>query len=289
MAAITYLQNLLQYCARNCLIVEGKACHAQIIRASLGVDTLTSNMLINLYCKCSLLHPARQLFDKMPKRSLVSWNTMIGAYTQNGRADYALSLFVGMQREESPLSEFTVSSVLCACAAKSAVFECRQLHAFAASWVFESLEEKSDVTWSSMVAGYVRNELYEEALRLYHRGLGALTEGNQVNATLFKSDFGASVFVASSLVDMYAKCGAIKEAFTVFSDQDSKNVVSWNAMISGFSSHGRCLEAMILFEKMQQTGLYPNEVTYLSVLSACGHMGLVKEGHKYFDLMMHMM
>ncbi|XP_021774579.1 pentatricopeptide repeat-containing protein At5g04780-like [Chenopodium quinoa] len=333
MAATMYLQNLLQYCARNCLIVEGKACHAQIIRAGLGVDTLTSNMLINMYCKCGLLHPARQVFDKMPERSLVSWNTMIGAHTQNGRADDALSLFVRMQREESPLSEFTVSSVLCACAAKSAIFECRQLHAFAvkkgiesnvyvgtalidvyskcnfmgeASWVFESLEEKSDVTWSSMVAGYVRNELYEEALRLYHRGqavgleqnqftlssvfsactgLGALTEGNQVNATLFKSGFGASVFVASSLVDMYAKCGAIKEAYTVFSDQYSKNVVSWNAMISGFSRHGRCLEAMILFEKMQQTGLYPNEVTYLSVLSACGHMGLVKEGQKYFDLM----
>lgn len=328
-----YLQNLLQYCARNSLIVEGKICHAQIIRGGLWIDTLTSNMLINMYCKCGLLEPARQVFDKMPERSLVSWNTMIGAYTQNGKSDEALTLFVEMEREQSPMNEFTLSSVLCACAAKSAIFECKQLHAFAikkaidsnvyvgtalldvyskcnfmreASWVFESLEEKSDVTWSSMIAGYVRNELYEEALRLYHRGqvvgleqnkftlssifsacagLGALNEGNQVHAILFKAGFGANVYVASSLIDMYAKCGAITEAYAVFSDQESKNIVSWNAMISGFSKHGRCLEAMVLFEKMQQTGLFPNEVTYVSVLSACGHMGLVEEGRKYFDVM----
>jgi len=233
-----YLQNLLQYCARNCVIAEGKACHAQILRAVLWVDTLTANMLINMYCKCGLLKPARKVFDKMPERSLVSWNTMIGAYTQNGQEDEALALFVEMQRTGSSLSEFTVSSVLCACAAKSAIFECKQLHAFAiktaidsnvyvgtalldvyskcnfmseASWVFDSLEEKSDVTWSSMVAGYVRNELYEEALKLYKRGqavrleqnpftmssilsacagLAALNEGSQVHAVLNQAGFG---------------------------------------------------------------------------------------------------
>ncbi|CAO2832348.1 unnamed protein product [Amaranthus hypochondriacus] len=328
-----YLQNVLQYCARNSLIVEGKACHAQIIRAGLWFDTLTSNMLINMYCKCGLLDTARQVFDKMPERSLVSWNTIIGAYNQNGKADEALGLFVEMQREQSLFSEFTVSSILCACAAKSAIFECKQLHALAikkaidsnvyvgtalldvyskcnfmqeASWIFESLEEKSDVTWSSMVAGYVRNELYEEAFGLFHRGqivgleqnqftlssilsacagLGALNEGSQVHTILIKDGFRANIFVASSLIDMYSKCGAVKEAYAVFSDQRSKNIVSWNAMISGFSKHGRCLEAMILFEKMQQTGFSPNEVTYLSVLSACGHMGLVEEGQKYFSLM----
>ncbi|KAL2921425.1 hypothetical protein RDABS01_012916 [Bienertia sinuspersici] len=238
-----------------------------------------------------------------------------------------------MQREQCDMNEFTVSSILCACAAKSAIIECKQLHGFAikkaidtnvyvgtalldvyskcnfmedASWVFESLEEKSDVTWSSMVAGYVRNELYEEGLRLYHKGqvggleqnqftlssilsacagLGALNEGSQVHAMLFKAGFGANIFVGSSLIDMYAKCGAIKEAYNVFCDQESKNVVSWNAMISGFSRHGRWLEAITLFEKMQHIGLFPNEVTYLSVLSACGHIGLVEEGRKYFDHM----
>ncbi|KAL9247630.1 hypothetical protein vseg_021043 [Gypsophila vaccaria] len=329
---IMYLQNFLQYCARNSLLVEGKACHAQLIQAALWADTITSNMLINMYCKCGLLEPARQVFDTIPERNYVSWNTMIGAYTQNGCQDEALSLFVEMQRDECPMSEFTVSSVLCACAAKSGILECRQLHAFSvkkafdsnvyvgtalldvyskcnfmreASRVFDSLEDKTDVTWSSMVAGYVRNELYEEGLRLYRRGqavgldenqfslssvlsacasLAALIEGKQVHTIVNKAGFSANVFVSSSLVDMYAKSGAIKEAYRVF-DQQSTNIVLWNAMISGFSRHGRCLEVMILFEKMQQKGLLPNEVTYLSVLSACGHMGLVDEGRKYFQNM----
>ncbi|KAK9757519.1 hypothetical protein RND81_01G167800 [Saponaria officinalis] len=330
---ITYLQNLLQYCARNSLVMEGKACHGQLIRAVVWVDTMTSNMLINMYCKCGLLDRARQMFDEIPERNLVSWNTMIGAYTKNGCEDEALSLFVEMQRDKSPLSEFTVSSVLCACAAKSGILECRQLHAFAvkkaidsnvyvatalidvyskcnfmreASWVFDSLEDKSDVTWSSMVAGYVRNELYEEALRLYRRGqvagvdenqfsvssvlsacagLAALIEGRRVHTVVHKAGFSDSAYVSSSLIDMYAKSGGIKEAYRVFFDQQSTSIVLWNAMISGFSRHGRCLEVMILFEKMQQKGLFPNEVTYLSVLSACGHMGLVEEGRKYFHSM----
>ncbi|XP_074297167.1 pentatricopeptide repeat-containing protein At5g04780, mitochondrial [Silene latifolia] len=332
---IMYLQNVLQYCARNSLMAEGKACHAQIIRAAVTIDTVTNNMLINMYCKCGLIKPARQVFDQMPERSLISWNTIIGAYAKNGREDEALSLFVKMQRAvvQDPVSGFTVSSVLCACAAKCAILECRQLHAFAvkkalhsnvyvgtalvdvyskcnlmreASCLFESLEEKSDVTWSSMIAGYVRNELYWEALRLYCRGqasglgqnqftvscllsacagLAALVQGNQVHCVVQKAGVGASIYVSSALIDMYAKCGSIKESYRVFSDLENKNLVSWNAMISGFSRHGRCLQVRILFEKMQQKGVFPNEVSYLSVLSACGHMGLVEEGRKYFRLM----
>ncbi|GMH05401.1 hypothetical protein Nepgr_007241 [Nepenthes gracilis] len=328
-----HLQSLLHECARSRLLVEGSGCHGQIIRVGLQADILTSNMLINMYCKCGALESARQVLDQMPERSLVSWNTLIGAYTQNGLAARALTLFMEMQKELTPVSEFTVSSVLCACAAKCAIFECKQLHALSvkaamdsnvyvgtalldvyakcnfindASRVFNSVEEKSVVTWSSMVAGYVRNELYEEALMLNHRaqvigleqnqftissvisacaGLAALIEGKQTHAVLCKVGFGTDIFVSSSLIDMYAKCGSIGEAYAVFSSQEEKNVVLWNAMLSGFSRHGQFTETMILFEKMQQTGLSPNEVTYISVLSVCGHMGLVKEGRKYFDIM----
>ncbi|KAK2968167.1 hypothetical protein RJ640_018260 [Escallonia rubra] len=327
------LQYTLQRCALRREPMEGKACHGQTIQFGLQLDTLTSNMLINMYSKCGLVGSGRKVFDKMPQRSLVSWNTMIGSYTQNGNEGEALNLFVQMQREGAGFSEFTMSGVLCACAAKSAVFECRQLHAVAlktamdlnvfvgtalldvcakcnlikdAIRVFESMSDRSAVTWSSMVAGYVQNELYEEALVLFHRAqvtglelnqfiissiisacaaLAALIEGNQVHAVVCKTGVGAHVFVASALVDMYAKCGSIKEAYSVFSSAEGKNVVIWNAMISGFSRHGRSLESMMLFEKMQQMGLQPNEVTYVSVLSVCGHMGLVEKGRRYFDMM----
>ncbi|KAF3434462.1 hypothetical protein FNV43_RR25565 [Rhamnella rubrinervis] len=328
------LHGILQRCAKTGATMDGKACHAQITHYGLQADTLTSNMLINMYSKCGLVDCARKIFDDMPERSLVSWNTMIGSLNQNGKEHEALSLFLQMQREGTALSEFAVSSILCACAGKCAVFVCKQLHAFAikvsidsnifvgtalldvyakcgfvkeASTVFECMPERSAVTWSSMVAGYVQNALYEEALVLFRRaqvmgleanqftissticacaGLASLIEGNQVHALLCKAGFGSNVFVASSLVDMYAKCGSIKEAYMIFRNTEEKNIVLWNAMLSGFARHAYSLEVMILFEKMQQMGMFPNEVTYISVLSACSHMGSVENGRKYFDCLM---
>ncbi|KAL9422444.1 hypothetical protein AB3S75_034672 [Citrus x aurantiifolia] len=331
---LSTLQATLQSCARERAPVRGKVCHAKIIGMGLNNDTLTSNILINFYSKCGLISDARKMFDEMPQRCIVSWNTIIGSYTTNGREQEAVALFINMLREgKTPYSEFTVSSVLCACAAKRDVFECKQLHVFAlkaamdwnvfvgtalldvyakcglitdASRVFESMPERNEVTWSSMVAGFVQNELYEEALILFRRaqvlgleynqftissvicacaGLAALIQGKQVHAVLCKTGFGSNMFAASSLVDMYAKCGCVVDAYFVFSGLEEKNVVLWNTMISGFSRHACSVEVMILFEKMQQAGLHPNEQTYISVLSACSHIGMVEKGKSYFDLM----
>ncbi|KAL6130008.1 hypothetical protein ACLB2K_068390 [Fragaria x ananassa] len=330
---LSLLHQILQSSAGKGAPMEGKACHAQSIRVGFQSDTLTLNMLINMYAKCGLHNCARKVFNEMPERSLVSWNTMIGSLARSGEEHEALSVFVCMQREENQFSEFTVSSVLSACAAKSLVSECKQLHAFAfkvamvlnvyvgtalldvyskaglikdASFVFESMPERSDVTWSSMVAGYVLNGFYEEAVLLFHRarkiglehnqftissaicacaGLAALIEGKQVHALLFKTGFGLNIYIVSSLIDMYSKCGSIEEAYTMFQDMEDMNTVLWNAMISGFSRHACSLEVMILFEKMQQAGMLPSEVAYVSVLTACSHMGLVESGKKYFNLM----
>ncbi|PON70290.1 DYW domain containing protein [Parasponia andersonii] len=330
---VPVLHQILQTCSRTGAILEGEACHSQIIRIGFQENTLTSNMLINMYSKCGLVDCARKVFDEMSERSLVSWNTLIRSLARNGEEREALGLFLKMQREGSPSSEFTLSSVLCACARKFAVFECKQLHAFAfkasmdsnvfvgtalldvyakcgfikeASRVFQCMPERSLVTWSSMMAGYVQSALYEEALVLFHKaqilelkvdafiissaicacaGLASLIEGNQVHAVLCKAGFGLNIFIASSLIDVYAKCGSIGEAYTLFRCIEERNIVLWNAIISGFARHARSLEVMILFEKMQQIGMFPNEVTYISVLSACSHMGLVENGRTYFELM----
>ncbi|KAL3652008.1 hypothetical protein CASFOL_001689 [Castilleja foliolosa] len=332
----TFLQTqhtLVQICARQKAITQGMSSHAQIIHFGLQSDTLTSNMLMNLYSKCGLVDYARKVFDEMRLRNVVSWNTVIGAHNRNGDGLGALKLFVRMLREGSELSEFALSSVLCACASKRLSFESKQLHAFAvktcmnsntfvgtallnvyakcnfvddALQVFELMHEKSDITWSSMIAGFVQNDLYEEALNLFVMAkrsnvetdefiissvlsacaaLAALIVGKQMHAVVYKTGFGPNEYISSSLVDLYAKCGSIKQSYAVFSYVDEKKVVLWNTMISGFARNARPLEAMILFEKMQQTFMSPNEVTYVSVLSACAHMGLSEKGHSYFDSM----
>ncbi|KAG1369730.1 putative Pentatricopeptide repeat-containing protein [Cocos nucifera] len=270
----------------------------------------------------------------MPVRSIVSWNTMIAGHTHYGEDREALKLFLQMHREGTTLSEFTLSSVLCTCASRCAIIESKPLHALAlktamdsnvfvgtavldvyakcnmiddACLVFDKMPEKSSVTWSSMVAGYVQNDLHEEALRLFHKAqligveltqytlsailsacasLAATIEGTQLHAISIRSGLNTDVFVATALIDVYSRCGCVEEAYLVFAYMEDKNIVLWNAMIAGFSRHVRFHEAMILFEKMQQLGMHPNEVTYISVLSACGHVGLVEKGHHYFDLLM---
>ncbi|KAL6524669.1 hypothetical protein OROMI_007098 [Orobanche minor] len=332
----TFLQiqhTLIKKCARLRAIMQAKSCHAQIIHFGLQADTLTSNMMINMYSKCGVLDYSYKVFDEMRVRSVVSWNTIIGAYSQNGNGEGALRLFVKMLGDGSGFSEFALSSVLCACASMSLTFQSKQLHAFAvkasivsnayvstalldvyakcrsvedAVRVFESMPVKSDVSWSSMIAGFVQNGLYEEALSLFVSAqrtdvgtnmfiissvlsacasLAALIEGKQMHAVVYRTGFGANEYVASSLVDLYAKCGSIRQSYAIFSDVDKKNVILWNTMISGFAKHARPLEAMVLFEKMQQMSLCPNEVTYVSLLSACAHMGLAEKGRKYFELM----
>ena len=330
---VSNLHYLLQLYAKTRSSMGGRACHAQAIRVGFEMDILTSNMLINMYSKCSLVDDARKKFNEMLVKSLVSWNTMIGALTQNAEEQEALTRFIQMQREGTPFNEFTISSVLCACALNCAILECMQLHAFSikasvdsncfvgtalldvyakcssmkdASRVFESMPETNAVTWSSMLAGYVQNGFHEEALLLFRNaqfrgfeqdpfmvssaicacaGLATLIEGKQVHAMSCKSGFGSNIYVASSLLDMYAKCGCIKEAYLVFQGAELRSMVLWNTMISGFARHACALEARILFEKMQQRGFFPDDVTYVSVLNACSHMGLHEEGQKYFELM----
>ncbi|KAM1154863.1 hypothetical protein ACFX19_037799 [Malus domestica] len=128
-----------------------------------------------------------------------------------------------------------------------------------ASSVFESLPERSDVTWS----------------------LAALIEGKQLHALLSKTGFGLNVFVVSSLVDMYAKCGSIREAYSVFQGMNERNIVLWNAMISGFARHACSLEVMVLFEKMQQIeqNVSPNAVHYLCMVGILGRSGLILEAY----------
>ncbi|KAI9187310.1 hypothetical protein LWI28_026654 [Acer negundo] len=292
-------------------------------------------MLNNMYSKCGLVDNAGKVFDGMTQRSIVSWNTMIGSYTKDGQTQQALALFMDMQRDgNSPFNEFTVSNVLCACAIKCNVFECKQLHGFTikaamdwnvlvgtalldvfakcglikeASMVFECMSERSDVTWSSMVAGFVQNELYEEALLLFRRAqvmrleinqfmvssvisacacLAVLIEGKQLHAVMSKTGLGSNLFVVASLTNMYAKCGSIGEAYALFSGIEGKNVVLWNVMISGFAKHAHSMEGKSYFNLMvKQHGISPNVLHYSCMVDVLGRAGLI---HEAYDLIVTM-
>ncbi|KAG1363449.1 Pentatricopeptide repeat-containing protein [Cocos nucifera] len=180
------------------------------------------------------------------------------------------------------------------------------------SIIFNSSSQCTDglmpktISWSSMVAGYVQNCRGEEALvlfrRMFREGIkvdlftltsitascsdaGILEQGRQVHACVEKLGHGFDTFLASAITDMYAKCGSLEDARKTFNSFHSQNVVLWTSIIGSYALHGQGKEAIQLFESMLQDKIMPNEITFVAVLSACGHGGLVEEGYNYFRSM----
>jgi pentatricopeptide repeat protein len=171
---------------------------------------------------------------------------------------------------------------------------------------FDYLQEPDIVLWTSMIGGYVQNGENEGALNLYCRmqmegvmpneltmasvlkacsSLAALEQGRQIHAGIVKHGFSLEVPIGSALSTMYAKCGSLEDGGFVFRRMPMRDVVSWNAMISGLSQNGRGHEALELFEEMQLEGTKPDYVTFVNILSACSHMGSVERGWVYFKMM----
>ncbi|XP_073103525.1 pentatricopeptide repeat-containing protein At4g21065 isoform X1 [Elaeis guineensis] len=173
--------------------------------------------------------------------------------------------------------------------------------------VFEEMPNIDVVSWNTLIDGYVNCGQYKEALRMLlimkRSGfgpdeatlvlvlsacseLGALDFGKWVHSGISSSILNQSISVLNSLIDMYAKCGAIDRALRVFDYMKERNIVSWNSMILGLAMHGHADEALRLFDRMQKTEIEePNDITFLGVLCACSHGGLVEEGQRFFDSM----
>lgn len=174
--------------------------------------------------------------------------------------------------------------------------------------VFEEITAPDLVLWNTMISGYSRNEeFYEEALtcfrqmqRFGHRpddcsfvcvtsacsNSSSPSHGKQVHSLALKSNIPSNrISVNNSLIAMYSKCGNLKDARRVFDRMPEHNTVSLNSMIAGYAQHGNGMESLHLFEKMLKKDIAPTRITFISVLSACGHTGKVEEGKKYFNMM----
>ncbi|TKY54717.1 Pentatricopeptide repeat-containing protein [Spatholobus suberectus] len=171
---------------------------------------------------------------------------------------------------------------------------------------FEYIQQPDVVLWTSIITGYVQNGDYEGALNLYGKmqmggvipndltmasvlkacsSLAALDQGKQMHAGIIKHGFSLEVPIGSALSAMYAKCGSLDDGYCIFWRMPARDVISWNAMISGLSQNGCGNEALELFEEMCSEGTKPDSVTFVNLLSACSHMGLVDRGWVYFKMM----
>ncbi|GMH08479.1 hypothetical protein Nepgr_010319 [Nepenthes gracilis] len=192
---------------------------------------------------------SRYLFDQIRQPDLVSWNTMLAAYAHCGASDVT--------------SANGFSSV------QNAELSVEVLHLF-----------------SRMQASSIRpNELTIVALISACADLGALSQGIWAHAYVLKNKLGLNHFVATALIDMYAKCGCLGMAHQLFDEFPQKDELCYNAMIQGLAIHGYGHSALDLFKMMKLKGLAPDSVTLLVTLSACSHSGLVEEGCKLFESM----
>eukprot|EP01018_Ginkgo_biloba_P030280 Gb_21441 [translate_table: standard] len=172
--------------------------------------------------------------------------------------------------------------------------------------VFDKILQRNVVSWNAMIAGYSQNGYANETLTLFRQmqlagvkpnrvtivsvlpgcaDLAALQQGKEIHGYIIRSGIESDVFAGNALVDMYAKCGSIQIASQVFDQMAEQDVVSWNTMIAGYGIHGYGKESLAHFHNMQQAGLKPDYITFIAVLSACSHAGLVDEGWQYFHRM----
>ncbi|MQL80325.1 hypothetical protein Taro_012752 [Colocasia esculenta] len=172
---------------------------------------------------------------------------------------------------------------------------------------FRELPLRNVVSWTAIMAACTQNGLFEEALGLCSEmdasgvrpneytyaimlnscaSLSALRHGDALNAHAEKSGLRQHLIVQNALINMYVRSGCIWEARRLFDAMLLRDIVSWNSMISGYSHHGLGREALEVFHYMLMEGVQPTPVTFVGVLSACGHLGLVDDGFYYLNHMM---
>ncbi|KAJ0986038.1 hypothetical protein J5N97_004394 [Dioscorea zingiberensis] len=172
--------------------------------------------------------------------------------------------------------------------------------------VFDLMAEKDVVSWSAMIGGYSSNGLPQEALKLFFQmqsarirpdcytmvgvlsacaRLGALELGQQASRLMDMNEFLSNPVLGTALIDMYAKCGSVAKAWTIFEGMMERDLIVWNAMISGLAMTGHGKISFGLFSQIVKLGIQPNGNTFIGLLCSCTHSGLVEDGRRYFNTM----
>ncbi|XP_031479211.1 pentatricopeptide repeat-containing protein At1g56690, mitochondrial-like [Nymphaea colorata] len=246
------------------------------------------------YTQCGRIDEAFELFKRMPNKSLVACNAMIMGYAQNGKFLEAQKLFNRMDEKD----DASWAGMITAYAQSGMVDMARRL--------FEETDERSPAIWGAMIKAYGRNGFEVEAMNLFREmvevgnranhsifvsilsvsaGLAILDHGRQIHAVILKSQMDMDVIIASALITMYIKCGNLDKARQVFYRADRRDIVMWNSMITGHAQHGLGEEALRIYNEMCVSGILPDDVTLVGVLSACSYTGKVREGWQLFESM----
>ncbi|KAL5704596.1 hypothetical protein ACHQM5_023000 [Ranunculus cassubicifolius] len=310
--------------------------HAQVVKCGFHMENHMMNSLITAYFNGGCCDLACKVFDEMPNKDVISWTALINGYVKNNLPMQGLNCFLKMRSSGVAVDEVTVVSVLCAAGMHGKLWFGRWAHGFYvecgrvyrdvyvggalvdmyakcgccddARRVSDEMPQRSTVSWSALIAGYVQCNRFTEALVVFQdmlfedvepnqttlssaltacAQLGALDQGRWIHGYIDEYKLEVNPILGTSLIDMYAKSGCIQKAFLVFKKLLQKNIYTWSAMINGLAMHGHASSSLKLFSQMLTNGVQPNEVTLIGILSACCHGGLVDEGRMVFSSMRH--
>lgn len=255
--------SVLSACSSLGTTEEGKQVHAHVYKVGFTNDIIIASALVDMYYKCGRPDDACKLFNKLPAYDTILLNSMITVYSNCGRIDDAKQ-------------------------------------------IFETMPSKSLISWNSMMVGFSQNGCSIEVLDLFcemnRRGLridkfslasvisacasiSFLELGEQVFARATSIGLESDQIISTSLVDFYCKCGLVKNGRKLFDRMMKPDAVPWNSMLMGYATNGHGIEALNVFGQMRSAGILPTDITFIGVLSACDHCGLVEEGRKWFYAM----
>ncbi|MCL7039211.1 hypothetical protein MKW94_010104 [Papaver nudicaule] len=251
-------------CSQQKIPIYGESVHASVMKLGCQSDTFVCNSLLNFYSVFEKMEEARVVFEEMPHKDVVTWTSFLSGYTKHDKMDRAIELFGKMP-------------------------------------------ERNEVSWTVMISGFVGTGRYTDALHYFNcmlsddtvkpneavlvcvlsacACLGALDQGKRIRSYIENTEMLKSSNISNALIDMYAKCGRIDCASSIFNGTFRRDVYTWTSMISALSMHGLGEDALRVFSQMLDEGVKPDDITLLGVLNGCSHSGLVEEGCSVFDKM----
>ncbi|KAK3130748.1 hypothetical protein QOZ80_6BG0497560 [Eleusine coracana subsp. coracana] len=249
-------------CSRAGDLSLGRRIHAYM-NGVFGFSLPLANALLDMYIKNGCLQEAVELFEQMPERDIISWTILVSGYAVAGQLDKARALF----------------------------YQCT---------------DKDLILWTAMINACVQHGSYEEALTLFRdmqmqrvepdrftvvtlltccANIGALDQGEWIHQYAEGKKMKLDAVLGTALIEMYSKCGHVGKALQVFERMHGKDAAAWTAIICGLATNGQAIRALELFEEMQIGNVIPDGITFIGILNACCHGGLVDEGRKHFEAM----
>lgn len=246
----------------------GRVIHGFVVKGGFENYLFVNNALISVYGKCGDVKGSRNLFAEMEERNIVSWNALITSYAEAGLCDEVLEVFSELENN--------------------------------------SMERPNVISWSAVIGAFASKGREEEALCLFRRmqaskiaanavtiasvlsvcaELAASNLGKEIHGHIVRAFMDSNILVENGLLNMYMKCGCLELGHTIFHRISNKDLISWNTMITGYGMNGLGENALATFDEMIESGSPPDWVTFVAVLSACSHAGLINQGRKLFDKM----